>query len=122
MEPEVTTVLGRVPEFAGRYRSLVRAADGDPGAAVVFEDLAEFVGVLLGLVDRAEPCLTELMRAVEQVAATSPEAEELVGGAFLDNLSPDQLRRLTWCMGRRTRAILDELELPPAATGGDGAG
>lgn len=108
-------LLERVPEFAGRYLALSDAADGDAGAAVAFEELADFTAALLRLIDGAEPVVRRVMAGVEQVAAGGEDAEDLVGGAFLDNLSPDDLRMLERSMGPATRAILDRLELPPAA-------
>lgn len=113
----MAAILREVPQFAHRYGALVEAVDGDPGAAAVFEELADFAGALLRSVQDAQPCLAGLVRAVEEVAATSPEAGELVGGAFLDNLNPDDLRLLAATLGPATRAILDDLELPPAARG-----
>lgn len=114
----MTLLLRHVPEFADRYFALVGAADGDPGAAVVFEELADFAGRLLRRPQGVGPGLGQLLAALEQVAATSPDAEELVGGAFLDNLSPDDLRFLGPTLGPATRALLDELQLPVAATEG----
>lgn len=113
--PEVTLLLEQVPEFAGRYLALVEDADEDPGAAVAFEELADFTASLLRLIDRADPVVRRVMACLEQVAAISAEAEDLVGSAFLDNLGPDDVRVLTRSMGPATHAILDQLELPPAA-------
>jgi hypothetical protein len=118
-EPEVAVVLREVPQFAGRYVALAGQADGDPGAAAVFEELADFAGELLRVLGGAQPCLARLLGAVEEVASTSADAEELVGGAFLDNLGPDELRLLERSMGPATRAIRDGLELPPAALADD---
>jgi len=117
-EPEVGLVLRRVPGLAERYVDLAEEASGDPGGAVVFEALADLARDLTRAGDGAAARLGELMAAVEEVASTSPDAEELVGGAFLESLSPDDLLRLEALMGRRTRAVLDELELPADALGG----
>jgi hypothetical protein len=114
-EPEVEVLLEQVPEFALRYLALVEAADGDPGAAVAFEELADFTATILRLLDRAEPLFQRIMEGIEQVAASSDDAGELVGGAFLESLSPDDVRAAEQAMGPATRAILDELQLPPAA-------
>jgi len=120
-EPEVSLVLRRVPRLAERYVELARVAGGEPGGAVVFEELAELAGDLARAGDGAAARLAELMAAVEEVATVSPDAEELVGGAFLENLSPDDLIQLDQLMGRQTRAVLDGLELPPDVLGGDGS-
>ena len=90
-------------------------ADGDPGAAPALEELAAFAAALLRLVDRAEPVLRRVMAGLERLATSSTDAEDLVGGAFLDNLSPDDLRLLEPLMGPATQAIFDQLQLPPAA-------
>lgn len=108
-------LLDQVPEFADRYLGLVDDADGDPGPAAAFEELADFTATLLRMLDRAGPVLRRVLAGLEQVAATSADAEELVGGAFIDNLSPDDLRLIEPAMGPATRAILDQLQLPPTA-------
>jgi len=119
--PEVGLVLRRVHRLAERYVELARVAGGHPGGAVVFEELAELARDLARAGDGAAARLAELMAAVEEVATESPDAEELVGGAFLESLSPDDLMRLDPLMGHRTRAVLDELELPADVLGGDGS-
>lgn len=113
-EPEVVTMLLAVPELVPTYIRLVEAADGDPGAAAFFEEAADWVG---GLVDRAvgeratiQRCLT----AVEQVARTSPDAEELVGWSFLDGLAPTQRAALAPLLGPRTRSIAATVDDPLA--------
>ncbi len=116
-DPEVELVLEHVPEFAQRYLALVEAADDDPGAAVALEELADFTATILRLIDRAEPLVQRIMGGIERIAASSEDAEELVGGAFLESLSPDDLRTVEQAMGPATRAILDGLQLPPTALG-----
>jgi len=120
-EPEVGLVLRRVPRLAERYVELARVAGGEPGGAVVFEELAELARDLARAGDGAAVHLAELMAAVEEVATVSPDAEELVGGAFLENLCPDDLMQLDPLMGRRTRAVLDGLELPADVLDSEGS-
>jgi len=110
IHPAVVAVLRAVPEFADRYLDLVEDADGDPGSPAAFAELAEFVAVLAGELDRLRPVLERCLRAVEDVAATSPDARELVGWAFLDTLSPDELDDLRPWLGGRTRMLLDDLD------------
>ena len=45
IDKEVTQVLDGAPEFADRYLELVRSADGDPGASVVFAPEDGFDGL-----------------------------------------------------------------------------
>ena len=116
-DPEVDLILRAVPEFAGAYLELVAAHDGDPGAAAAFAELAEFAAALAVEMERFRPLLTRMLAGVEQVAARSEDAEEVVGWGFLDNLSPDDLRRLEPWIGPATKALLEELELPPPDTG-----
>jgi hypothetical protein len=111
-EPEVETILRAAPEFADQYLALVEAADGDPGAALAFEELADFAAGLALQVERYRPVLLRTMTGVEQVALRSEDAEELVGWAFLESLSPDDLRRLAPWIGPATRRLLEDLELP----------
>jgi len=114
-------VLRRLPQFAAqRYVELARAADAEPAGALVFEELAEMARGLAQAGDGAAARLAQLMAVVEEVATTSPQAGELVAGAFLENLSPDDLIRLERLMGRRTRALVEELELPADALGDRG--
>ncbi len=106
MDPDVATVLGCVPGFALRYRQLVAECDGDPGPAVVFEELAELVAELVDQLEQAQPELTACLAAVEAVADGSDAAEELVGFSFLDTLSPAAVRRLRPLFGPATTAVL----------------
>lgn len=111
MDPEISLLLRRVPEFTDRYLSLVEEADGDPGTATVLGELAEFAAIVASQLEQLRPVLDRLMGAVEELSATA-DSGDLVAGAFLDSLSPDDLRRLRPWFGRVTWAILDELDLP----------
>src|ERR1700722_3718976 len=107
---EVHHVLQGAPSFVDRYLELVDAADGDPGAAAVFAELADFVAELMEELERVVPTLELCLAGVEKVAAGSPDAEELVLWSFFDNLSPDDVRRLQPWLGPRTRSLLDEVD------------
>ena len=110
LEPEVVTLLLAVPELADRYLDLAAAADGHPGAAALFDELADHVA---GLVERAATAAPELDRclaAVEQVATTSPDAEELVAWTFLDAVPPQALQWLRPRCGPATAALLATLD------------
>ena len=125
MDPDVALLLRRVPEFADRYLVLVEEADSDPGPAATLGELADFAAELALQLEGLRPVLDRLMAMVEELSATSDDGGDLVAGAFLDSLSPDDLRRLRPWFGRATWAILDELELPaspasPAPQPGDG--
>ncbi|HXX88928.1 MAG TPA: hypothetical protein VEI83_01735 [Acidimicrobiales bacterium] len=113
LDPEVIIVLRLVPEFAERYLTLVEEVDGDPGAVLAFTDLADFTAALARELDRRLPLLERCLGAIEEVAATSPDADELVGWAFLDTLSPEETRALGPWLGPATRALLERLELQP---------
>ena len=113
IETEVSQVLDSAPEFTDRYLELVRSADGDPGAAAVFAELAEYVGCLLGELEHVRPRLERCLAGVEKVVESSDDAEELVIWSFFDNLSPDDVRRLEPWLGSRTRALLDEVDQGP---------
>lgn len=117
IDPEVHTILEAVPEFAARFVDLVEEMDGDPGGAAAFEALADFAAELALAVDRFSPVLERTMAGIEAVAGSSPDAEELVGWAFLDSLSPDDLRRLGPWTGPATRRLIDTLELPEPPAG-----
>jgi len=112
MDPDVALLLRRVPEFADRYLVLVEEADSDPGPAATLGELADFAAELALQLEGLRPVLDRLMAMVEELSATSDDGGDLVAGAFLDSLSPDDLRRLRPWFGRATWAILDELELP----------
>jgi hypothetical protein len=109
---EVATVLAAVPEFLGRYLELVELADDDPGAAEAFSELAEFVAELASGVEQYRPVLTRCLAAVEEVASSSEDAEELVGWSFLDYLSLDARQTLLGWLGPGTLAILESIEDP----------
>jgi hypothetical protein len=109
-EAEVATVIATVPEFADRYLQLVEQWDGDPGAEAVFGDLADIVTELARGSGGLHPVLARVLTAVELVALTSPDAEELVAWSFLDAISPDALQRLEPWLGAHTRALLRQLD------------
>lgn len=109
VDPDVATVLECVPGFADRYRRLAAVCDGDPGPAVVFEELAELVAELADQLEQARPQLTACLAAVEAVADRSDAAEELVGFSFLDTLSPAAVHRLRPLLGPATSAVLTRL-------------
>lgn len=121
MDPEIALLLRRVPEFTDRYLSLVEEADGNPGKAVTLGELADFAACLAVHLERLRPVLDRLMAMVEELSATADDGGDLVAGAFLDSLSPDDLRRLRPWFGRATWAILDELDLPAPRPRGAGA-
>jgi hypothetical protein len=109
---EVTTLLEAVPEFLGRYLELLELADDDPGATEAFCELADFVAELADGIERFRPLLTRCLAAVEQVASTSEDAEELVGWSFLDYLSLDTRRMVLPWLGPSTLAVLEAIEDP----------
>lgn len=111
MHPDVVTILDAVPEYAERYLDLVEVVDGDPGPAAAFAELAEWAAELVLGLERYRPTLVQVLACVEDLARHSEDAEELVGWAFLDGLSPDDLRRLEPWFGTATRAILDGLDI-----------
>jgi len=112
MDAGIALLLQRVPEFTDRYLLLVEQVDGDPGTAATLGELADFAAELARQLEELRPVLDRLMVVVEELSATSDDGGDLVAGAFLDSLSPDDLRRLRPWFGRATWAILDELELP----------
>ena len=109
VDPDVQTVLECVPGFAPRYQQLVVECDGDPGPAVVLEELAELVAELADQLEQAQPQLAACLAAVEVVADGSDAAEELVGFSFLDTLSPAAVQRLRPLFGPATTAVLTRL-------------
>jgi hypothetical protein len=115
IDPDVVTLLRSVPEFSDRYLALVEAADGDPGAPAAFAELAEFVAALASELRVPRLVLDRCLCALETVAATSPEAEALVGWAFLDSLSPDETGALRPMFGPATRALLRGLDEEPGS-------
>jgi len=110
LEGEVEVVLAEVPGFRDRYLELVEAADGDPGAAVVFAELADYAARVAAEMARLRPALAGCLAAVERVAERSDAAEELVVWSFFDSLSPDGLRGVESFVGPRTRILLDDAD------------
>jgi hypothetical protein len=119
IEPAVRLLLLRVPELKSRYVALAQAADGDPGTGVTLGELGEVVSELAARLAEAEPLLTRTLAAVEEVAALSSEDRDTVAAAFLESLSPDDVRVLGPWFGPATRAALDDLELPRWGQHGD---
>jgi len=113
IEPEVRRILAAAPHFAGRYLALVAAADGDPGSAATFVELADYATDLVAAVERHRAPLVACLAGLEEVAAGSDNAEALVVWAFCDSLSPDDLRRLEPWLGPRTKALLDDVDRSP---------
>jgi hypothetical protein len=118
LDAEVSTVLEAAPGFVDRYLDLSESADGDPGVAATFTELADYVGELLGQIDYYTPILSRCLDGVESVAASSSEAAEVVAWAFLDSLSPDDRRQLVGWVGPCTRALLREVDPDPGPTSG----
>lgn len=114
-DPEVVTVLLAVPELVPAYLELAGAADDDPGPAAVFEALADLVVELLADARSSGAVLARCLRAVEEVAGSSVDAEELIAWSFLDALGPAERVALAPLLGPATRALAD-------APGGPGLG
>ena len=108
--PAVTTLLSGVPEFGPAYLALVEAFDDDPGGPAVFTELADFVADRLVAIEAERPVLERALAAVESVAAAGGEADELVGYAFLDSLSPEDRRLIAPWLGPATRLLLEALD------------
>jgi hypothetical protein len=109
---EVAELLRAVPEFSDRYLELVEDADDHPGAQATFAELADYVeGLAFGL-ESLRPILLRCLEAVEHVASTSEDAEELVGWSFLDELSIEARSALLSYLGTQTLAILESVEDP----------
>src|ERR1700719_3586779 len=113
LEAEVAVVLASAPGFVDRHLDLAEAADGDPGAAATFTELADYVAGLVTEIDHLTPVLARCLDGVESVASSSDAAAELVAWAFLDSLSPDDRRRLVCWFGPRTRALMREVDPEP---------
>ena len=113
IDDEVVLVLDQAPEFTDRYLGLVESADGDPGAAATFVELADYVAGLVAALAQFRPALMHCLGAIEKVAESSENAEELVVWSFFENLSPDDVRRLDLWLGPRTRSLLDEADYSP---------
>ena len=111
-EEEVRRVLEAVPEFVSRYLELVADADDHPGAEQTFTELADYVSELARALTTFGPVVQRCFDAVELVAESSDDAEELIGWSFLDNLSVDARQGLLPWFGPRTLAILETVENP----------
>ena len=107
IDDEVVLLLDQAPEFTERYLELVETADGDPGAAATFVELADYVAGLALAIEQFRPTLVRCLGALEAVAETSEDAEDLIVWSFFDNLSPDDFRRLELWIGPRTRSLVD---------------
>jgi hypothetical protein len=108
--PAVTILLSGVPEFGPAYLALLKAFDDDPGGPAVFTELADFVSERLVAIEAERPVLERALAAVESVATAGGDADELVGYAFLDSLSPEDRRLIAPWLGPTTRSLLDELD------------
>ena len=113
IDAEVEAVLEAVPGLADRYLTLVEAADGDPGPAAVLAELADYVAELVTEMERHRSTVARCLAAVEAVADSSPDAQELVAWAFLDSLSPRDRDLLEPWLGPRARSLLGDLEPGP---------
>jgi hypothetical protein len=100
-----------VPELDDRYLELVDIHEDDLGADVVFGELADLVDdIVLGR-DGDEALLARCLDVVESLAETGdPDADEIVGFYFLDQLSPGTLTRVTSSLGEHSLDVLDRLE------------
>jgi hypothetical protein len=100
-----------VPELEDRYGELVDIYEDDLGADVVFGELADLVNdVVLGK-EGDEALLDRCLDVVESLAETGePDADEIVGFYFLDQLSPGALARITSRLSEHTLDVLDRLE------------
>jgi hypothetical protein len=106
----VEVLLDAVPDFVNRYLGLADAADGEPGAAAAFTELADYVADLLSQIDSIAPVVARCLAAVESVAHASDDRAELVAWAFLDSLSPDDRRLIEPWLGPCTRRLLEEVD------------
>jgi hypothetical protein len=109
-DPPVAALLEGVPEFRPSFLALVEIFDDDPGGPAVFTELADFVAERLVAIEAERPVLERALAAVESVARAGGDAEELVGYAFLESLSPEDLRLITPWLGTATRSLLDDLD------------
>jgi hypothetical protein len=107
---DVRVIIDAVPALARSYVFLVEAADGDPGSPTFFAELAEYVADLLGAPERFHHEISACLSAVEIVAQGSEDAMELVGWAFLGQLSPDERTALRLWFGPETSRILDTVD------------
>jgi hypothetical protein len=109
-DPSVAVLLKGVPEFGPSFLALVEIFDDDPGGPAVFTELADFVADRLLAIEAERPVLERALAAVESVATAGGDAEELVGYAFLESLSPEDRRLITPWLGTVTRSLLDDLD------------
>ncbi|HWE69720.1 MAG TPA: hypothetical protein VG205_05125 [Acidimicrobiales bacterium] len=109
-DPSVTVLLEEVPEFGPAFLALVELFDDDPGGPAVFTELADFVSERLVAIEAERPVLERTLAAVESVARAGGDAQDLVGYAFLESLSPEDLRLITPWLGAATRSLLDDLD------------
>ncbi|MGO9029630.1 MAG: hypothetical protein ACLQOZ_13475 [Acidimicrobiales bacterium] len=109
-DPLVADLLGRLPEFGPTYLDLVGLFDDDPGAPVIFTELADFVAERLASLDSERAVLDRALAAVEAVAGRGDEEADLIAYAFLDSLSPDDRRLVVPWLGPATRSLLDALD------------
>jgi hypothetical protein len=70
IDAQVALVLQAAPGFVDRYLDLAEAADGDPGMAATFTELADYVAGLVAEIERCTPLLTRCLEAVEAVASS----------------------------------------------------
>jgi hypothetical protein len=111
--PEVAALIKAVPEFVYRYLDLVEQADGVPGPEAVFAEYADFVSDAACRKDGHTPVtLARLAAPIETVAATSDDAEDLIGWSFLDYLSLEARQAILPLLGPSTLAILETVESP----------
>jgi hypothetical protein len=114
--PEVAALIKTVPEFVYRYLDLVEEADGVPGAEAVFAEYADFVSEAAAQTDEhTAATLARYADSIEAVAATSTDAEDLIGWSFLDYLSLEARQAILPLLGPSTLAILETVESPDAA-------
>jgi hypothetical protein len=100
-----------VPELEDRYDELVDIYEDDLGADVVFGELADLVSDVVVGKEGGEALLDRCLDVVESLAETGdPDADEIVGFYFLDQLSPGALNRVTSRLGEHTLDVLDRLE------------
>lgn len=111
LPPEVATILEAVPEFVDRYLELVEAVDGDPGAPATFTELADYLAAAGSGPGVSAAVVARCMSAIEKVARESNDAEELVGWAFLDSLSPEDRAHLGPWLGPRTVEVAETVGL-----------
>jgi hypothetical protein len=100
-----------VPELEDRYDGLADIYEDDLGADVVFGELADLVNdVVLGK-EGDDALLDRCLDVVESLAERGePDADEIVGFYFLDQVSLGVRARITSRLGEHTLDVLDRLE------------